>query len=195
LNREKAANRISDIFNPYYSSAPFFWLVAAIATPTTAAFLLNAAILTVFFSALPLWDIRRRIRGGQVRDVHISSREDRLKPFIFSLSCAVAGLAALYVAGAPGMVLAVAWTVVALGATITAVTAVWKISLHAAGITSIAAMLYFIFGAAAAPALLLVPVVGWARLTLRKHTPAQLAAGILVAIVATSGIFSFFGLI
>ncbi|MDI6817369.1 MAG: phosphatidic acid phosphatase [Actinomycetota bacterium] len=195
MNREKAASRISDIFNPYYSSAPFFWLVAASATPNAATFLLDAAILTAFFSVLPLWDIRRRIRRGQVRDAHISRREERLKPFLFSLACAATGLAALYVAGAPDVVLAVVWTVVALGATITAVTTVWKISLHAAGITSIAAMLYFIFGAVAAPVALLVPVVGWARLTLRKHTPAQLVAGILVAIAITTAVFSFFGLI
>ncbi|HCG98643.1 MAG TPA: phosphatidic acid phosphatase [Actinobacteria bacterium] len=195
MNRERAANRISDIFNPYYSSAPFFWLVAASATPNAATFLLNAVILTAFFSVLPLWDIMRRIRRGLVRDAHINSREDRLKPFLFSLACAVAGLVALYVAGAPDEVLAVAWTVVALGATITVVTTVWKISLHAAGITSIAAMLYFIFGVAAAPVALLVPVVGWARLALRKHTPSQLAAGILVALVITAGVFSLFGLI
>ncbi|MDP2211146.1 MAG: hypothetical protein Q8J63_05360 [Candidatus Aquicultor sp.] len=195
MNREKAANKISDIFNPYYSSAPFFCLVAASAAPDAVTFLLNAAILTAFFSFLPLWDIRRRIRKGLVQDAHINSREDRLKPFLFSLTCAVTGLAALYVAGAPDVVLAVAWTVVALGATITVVTTVWKISLHAAGITSIAAMLYFIFGAVVAPVALLVPVVGWARLTLRKHTPAQLAAGIIVAIVITAGVFSFFGLI
>lgn len=195
MNREKAAHRISDVFNPYYSSAPFFWLVAAGAAPNRLSFLLDAAILTAFFSVLPLLDIRRRIRKGFVGDVHISSREDRLKPFLFSLACAVAGLAALYVAAAPDTVLAVAWTVVALGATITTVTMVWKISLHAAGITSIAVMLYFIFGALAAPVALLVPVVGWARLTLRKHTPAQLAAGILVAIALTATVFALFGLI
>ena len=195
MNREKVANRISDIFNPYYSSAPFFWLAAASAAVDGITFLLNASILTAFFSVLPLWDIRRRIRKGQVRDAHISSREDRLKPFLFSLASAVAGLAALYFAGAPDVVLAVAWTVVALGATITTVTTVWKISLHAAGITSIAVMLYFIFGAAAAPVALLVPVVGWARLTLRKHTSAQLAAGIFVAIALTVAVFALFGLL
>lgn len=194
MNREKVAHRISDIFNPYYSSAPFFLAVAAGASADIFFTLLNWAILTFFFSVLPLWDIRRRIRLGLVGDAHISGREDRIKPFLFSLGCAVTGLAAVYIAGAPVTIRAVAWTVVGLGATITAVTTVWKISLHAAGITSISVILYFVYGAVALPVALFVPVVLWARLVLRKHTPAQLAAGCLAAAAVAVLVFARFGL-
>jgi len=195
LNREKIATKISDILNPYYSSAPFFLLVAVGSSNKPSIIILSLAVLVLFFSVLPIWDINRRIKKGIVGDAHISKREDRIKPFLFSLSCAMAGLAALYLIDAPDMVKAVSWTVVLTGAAITAVTAIWKISLHAAGISSIASVLLILYGYLALPAVALVPIVFWARLVLKKHTPAQLAAGSLLAVSVALGVFRSFGLI
>jgi len=195
LSREKVADKISDLFNPYYSSSPFFLLVAVGAAGGVKAAFGYWLVLTLFFSALPMWDIKRRIRLGLVKDAHISRREDRIKPFLFSLSCAVLGLAAVYIVGAPVAIKAISWMVVLTGAAITGITAFWKVSLHAAGVSSIALVLIILYGPIAAPAALLIPVVAWARLTLKKHTPAQLAAGILVAVAIALAVFGYFGLL
>lgn len=195
LNREKLATKISDIFNPYYSSAPFFLLVAVGSSNEPSIILSSWLVLVLFFSALPMWDINLRIKKGIVGDVHISKREDRIRPFIFSLSCAVLGLATVYIIGAPQAIKALSWSVVVTGAAITIVTVFWKVSLHAAGISSIATILLILYGYLALPVLALVPAVLWARLVLKKHTPTQLAAGSLIAISVALGVFWSFGLV
>ncbi|MBE0447040.1 MAG: hypothetical protein IBX64_02880 [Actinobacteria bacterium] len=195
MSREKLANRISDLLNPYYSSSPFFLLVAIGSSKSIGAAIIYWLILTLFFSALPLWDIKRRIRLGLVKDAHISTREDRIKPFIFSLSCAVLGLIAVYLASAPEAIKAISWVVVLTGIVITIITIFWKISLHAAGITSIVLALVFLYGKIAAPIVILVPLVIWARFTLRKHTPTQLAAGTLLAATIVLMVFAHFSLL
>jgi hypothetical protein len=189
------ANKVSDLFNPYYSSSPFFLLVAIGSSKGIGAAIVYWLVLTLFFSALPMWDINRRIRLGLVRDAHISRREDRIKPFIFSLSCAVLGLIAVYAVGTPEAIKAISWTVVLTGAAITIITAFWKISLHAAGVTSISLALIFLYGTIAIPTILLVPLVLWARLTLKKHTPAQLALGTLLSATIVSATFIHFDLL
>lgn len=195
LNREKVADKISDLFNPYYSSSPFFLLVAAGSSRGVKDALAYWLVLTFFFSALPMWDIKRRIKMGLVKDAHISRREDRIKPFLFSLACAVLGLVAVYAVDAPDAIRAVSWAVVLIGAAITAITVFWKISLHVSGITSIALILIILYGQIAIPLVLLVPVVAWARLILKKHTANQMAAGALIAIAIVTAVFARFGLL
>lgn len=195
LNREKLAKTLSDIFNPYYASAPFFIIVVVGSSPDLTAGIAYLFITVLFFSVLPVWDIQRRIRLGLVADAHISRREDRIKPFLFSLSCAVAGLALIYATGAPAQIQAVSWTVVLTGAIITAITAFWKISLHAAAISSIVVALVALFGPYMLLTSVLVPVIAWARLTLKKHSVAQILAGISTAVVIAVAVFTNFGLI
>lgn len=195
MSREKVAERVSDIFNPYYSSAPFFLLVVIASAKSLTAGIAYGVVLVLFFSALPVWDINRRIRRGSVSDPHIDRREDRIKPFLFSLTCAVAGLAAVYLVGAPAVIKAVSWSVVVTGAIVTATTAVWKVSLHTAGISAIAFILVVLFGWFALPVILCIPLVYWARFTLNKHTPAQLLVGSILAVGVTALVFRWFGLI
>jgi len=176
-------------------SAPFFLLVAIVSSRSLKTALLYWLVTALFFSALPLWDINRRIRLKMVSDAHISRREDRIKPFLFSLACAALGLIAVYIIGAPAAVKAVSWMVVITGAAITATTIFWKISLHAAGATATVVALIALFGVTATPAILLIPVIFWARLTLNKHTPAQLITGSLVAAAIAILVFWKFGLV
>ncbi|HEY3375501.1 MAG TPA: hypothetical protein VGK02_10665 [Candidatus Aquicultor sp.] len=199
MNREKdsvrIANKVSDVFNPYYASAPFFLVVALVATRSIIRGLLYWLILALFLSFLPMWDINRRIKRGMVADAHISRREDRIKPFLFSLGAAVAGLIAAYAFGMPTLIKAVVWAVVLTGAGITIITRFWKVSLHAAGITPITVVLLIMFGWYALPAILLVPLVYWARLVLKKHSLAQLIVGSLVSGGITVTVFRAFNLI
>jgi hypothetical protein len=62
----------------------------------------------------------------------------------------------------------------------TLLTPVTNLSLHAAGVSGAAVCLVYVFGAWGLPALLLVPLVWWARTVLGRHTPSELALGVLV---------------
>jgi hypothetical protein len=68
-----------------------------------------------------------------------------------------------------------------------------NLSLHAAGVAGAAVCLVYVFGAWGVPALLLVPLVWWARTVLGRHTPTELALGVLVGGGATVVAFQLVG--
>jgi hypothetical protein len=59
----------------------------------------------------------------------------------------------------------------------------WKISFHAIGYSSLAFSFARLFGLHWLALILLLPVLYWARLTLKKHTIKQLIAGSLLSLV------------
>ena len=62
------------------------------------------------------------------------------------------------------------------------VTTVWKVSYHAAAAGGLAALAYSLEGATVGLSLLSVAgLVAWARVRLRRHTRAQVAAGLLTS--------------
>jgi len=65
----------------------------------------------------------------------------------------------------------------------------WKISLHvgvAAGVLTVFAIL---FGPGVLVAAPLIPVLGWARVTLGDHTPWQVVAGGFTGAVVSGAVF------
>ena len=74
------------------------------------------------------------------------------------------------------------------------ITRYWKISTHALGITAPLVALIAIFGSRPLPFLVLIPIVCWARVYLRAHTPAQVIAGAGLAAVSTYVMLVFFHL-
>jgi membrane-associated phospholipid phosphatase len=60
------------------------------------------------------------------------------------------------------------------------VTLFWKISFHGATITAAATATLLVAGSSAWPVMLLVPLVGWARVRLERHTPRQVVFGSLI---------------
>jgi hypothetical protein len=71
----------------------------------------------------------------------------------------------------------------------------WKISLHTAFMTGAAAVLIIVYGAAAAWTVLLIPMVTWARVALKQHSPAQAGLGVLLAAGIVTAIFWGYGMI
>jgi membrane-associated phospholipid phosphatase len=58
-----------------------------------------------------------------------------------------------------------------------------------AGVGGFSTALLFVFGLPALLAFLSLPLVAWARLRRRKHTPAQLAAGAIAGAIVTAVVF------
>jgi membrane-associated phospholipid phosphatase len=75
----------------------------------------------------------------------------------------------------------------------TLLTPLTNLSLHAAGVSGAAVCLVYVFGAWGLPAVLLVPLVWWARTNLGRHTPSELALGVLVGGGATWLAFQLVG--
>jgi len=124
-------------------------------------------------------------RAGYVSNPSLPRRTERLQPAVFAVTCAVAAVpdparyraAQVFVQLDAGLLLQMVVLAV--------VTIWWKISYHAAGAAGLALALLAWGGTTAAlPVAMLALVIGWARVRLDRHTPAQVAAGWLSALAA-----------
>jgi membrane-associated phospholipid phosphatase len=71
----------------------------------------------------------------------------------------------------------------------------WKISLHTAFVSASAVVITLIFGAKAAWVFVFLPLVGWSRLELKLHTPAQVVVGAVLAAAIVTGVLWLFGVV
>ena len=147
------------------------------------------ALAALFVCVLPLFLLLLLVRLGKVTDHHVSNRKQRAPVLLMALASVVAGLVVLQAAGAPRslmvMVLAIDGGIVVLAA----VSPFWKISGHAAAVSSAAVISVLMLGPAWLPLLLLVPAVGWSRVVLRAHTLAQVVAGSLFGGLVMAGLW------
>ena len=130
-----------------------------------------------FGFVLPLLYLIYLMRKGEVSNFHMKERSERIKPMIFILITFSSASLVFYFLDAP-YVMQVFTYIGALQALIMlAITLKWKISGHGAGAAAFALLLWALFGPAAAPAFLLVPVVLWARRYTDRHDLAQTVLG------------------
>ena len=71
----------------------------------------------------------------------------------------------------------------------------WKISLHTAFVAAAATLLIIVYNPVGAWTLVLVPLVAWARIEMKLHSPAQVTSGALLAAAIALIVFWCFGLI
>jgi membrane-associated phospholipid phosphatase len=139
-----------------------------------AGFYILVAIL------LPAGYVVWLVWGGQVTDIDLRCREQRQYPFIVTLVSTLAAWLVLYGVQAPSelvLLTGAGWVQIAL---LLAITLRWKISAHCALAASFVVWLWAVFGAAAAPFVLIIPLVAWSRLRLKRHNLPQTIAGALL---------------
>ena len=138
----------------------------------------------------PLAYIVRLVRRGELADIHMPDRRSRLKPLAVILGWSMGCLLMFYFWGAPSILFFVILATMGYLIVMSAITLFWKISFHSSAITAAASIGLATGGITtgwAIAALLLIPVVGWARVHLRRHTLGQVCAGCLVG--SSMGLF------
>lgn len=139
----------------------------------------------LFASVIPFAVILRGVRGGALTDHHIGRREQRRRPLLIGLGSVAVGLVALVALGADRELLATLGAVACSAIVALVVSHWWKVSLHTAGAAGFVVILAQVFGPAMLVTTPLVLVVGWSRVQLGDHTPAQVIVGAVVgALVA-----------
>ena len=146
--------------------------------------------------AVPTLLMRRELRRGAISDWHISDRRERLQPvpIIASLAAALVPLGLLATLDGPRLLVVAFESALAVVLLNHAITFAWKISQHVASVAASTTLVTATLGIGAAPVLLLVPLVAWARVKVGAHTVAQtvaggaLGAGITLAVLRLAGI-------
>lgn len=141
-----------------------------------------AALYGVGCIVLPILYVISLMRSGEVSDFHISNRLERIKPlevalFLFSLTTLI-----FVAAGAPYVFQVFALVGAVQTAMMLLITTRWKISGHSAGAAGFSVLLWALFGPAAAPAFLIIPIVLWGRVYLDRHDFLQTLAGCLAGV-------------
>ncbi|MGI8682379.1 MAG: hypothetical protein ACR2JO_09710 [Mycobacteriales bacterium] len=189
LRRRRAARILTETGAPVVVLVVMPLVIALHSADTVAAGLGRGLLAAVFFGVIPFGYVLRGVRLGRWNDHHVGDRAQRKPVFLFSLASMLTGVAVLVLLGAPRDLVAFLVTLLAEAALALAVTLGWKISLHTWVSTIGATALVVVYGWLA---LVLWPVlagIGWSRVELRDHTPAQVIAGALMGIASTAIIY------
>jgi membrane-associated phospholipid phosphatase len=186
----RLARIITEAFAPSPLAAVVLIIVAWRYSPTTGAALKWSLLGILFAPVVPLLYLLRQLRRGKVTDHHVRRREQRAGIILFTLACGFAALVVLLKLGAPSQIIGLicagaAGLIVAL-----AITRYWKISIHTGVTAGIVVVFLELFGWWMLLLVPLVALVGWARVAVDDHTPAQVTVGAIVGAVVSSITFA-----
>ena len=202
---ERGAQIFSDVFSPIvlpaYMMAIAMWITPLVSVPEKARFI-AMGIVVVLTAIVPTAVILTLIKLGRVSDVSLSSRSERTLPYIVTIICYLATAIFLKNISMPHWL--PAFYLGAAGASVIAflITMRWKISAHGSAVGGFAAAIIWLAAHGqlllgvrwwVSGAILLCGVIGSARLILKRHTPAQVYAGlilgaasVIIALILTS---------
>jgi membrane-associated phospholipid phosphatase len=193
--RKRITRLISNILNPFLVSAAVLVLLAFKDAPSTTEALKWAAISLVI-SVLPvlivvIWLVRSQKMDG----FFDNTRRQRHAIYLLASVIGAIGCWLMWGLKAPEL-LAVTFTAgFAELVVFTGVNHYWKISLHTAFAAGAVTIVTLVYGAAAAWAVIFLPLVAWSRIELKQHSIAQVITGALLAAAIVAGIFGGFGVI
>ena len=179
----KLAELISAVTRLPLLAAPLFLAVGAEAAGTRG--LLWGLLCLFLTSGLSLFYLFYLARSGKVRDPRSISRAERVRPLRIVAALHVGAFLIVTLLGVPADLRAALLSYAFATLAFALLTPLVNLSLHAAGVSGAAVCLIYVFGAWGLPAILLVPLVWWARTLLERHTPQELALGVLVGGGAT----------
>jgi membrane-associated phospholipid phosphatase len=182
------ARILSTIFNPFLTALALFIILSHVRTHTTEEFWRLLFESTFFTSIGPMLFIFWLYATDRISDLDMSVREEREKVFGVFVVFYVLGTIALWLTHAPVLLMATMAGYSLSTIVVQYITRYWKISTHALGITAPLVALCLLYGRQPIPFLVLIPMVCWARVYLKAHTPAQVVAGAVLA-AASVGLF------
>lgn len=186
----RLARLLTELLAPANVVATLLVVVAWHAAPDSASAIAWGLLAALFASFIPLGYIVRQVHRRRLTDHHVHRREQRPRPMLVGVASVLCGVVVLALLGAPRALVALAGAMAVGLTTATLVTLCWKISVHVAVVAGAVTILVLVFGQAM---LLLTPVValvGWARVAVRDHTPAQTVAGALLGAVVAASVFT-----
>jgi membrane-associated phospholipid phosphatase len=186
------ARILSTIFNPFLTALALFIILAHVSATSTEDFWRLLFLSTAFTSIGPMLYVFWLYSTGRISDLDMSVRHEREMVFSAFVVFYLLGAAALWLAHAPRLLIAAMLGYFASTFIVGYITRYWKISTHAIGITAPLVALSLLYGRQPLPFLVLIPMVCWARVYVKAHTPAQVIAGAALATVTTVLFFSLF---
>lgn len=131
------------------------------------------------------------VRKGTVTDFHLNVRKERTKPFLIMTANTAVVFLVMLLLGAPKLILIVIATAVLQLFFMLLITLRWKISGHCTAVAGLIVLALALFGEDLLPFTLLIPLVAWSRIRLKRHTLAQTIAGSFMGAFIVSTLLYF----
>ncbi len=186
------ARILSTVFNPFLTALALFVILAHASARGTLDFWWLLFLSTFFTSLGPMIYVFWLYGSDRISDLDMSVRHEREAVFGAFVVFYLAGTVVLWITRAPTLMIAsmAAYTLSTL--VVQYITRYWKISTHALGITAPLVALTLLYGSQTLPFLVLIPMVGWARVYLKAHTIGQVVAGAALGTGSTILFFHIF---
>lgn len=186
---DKLAQVVSYVFHPLLIVIPTL-VIAMVRLGSTLGQAIFWTVLSIVIVNLPmalllLWGVR----SGKYTDASVSVREQRTSIYAVGGACLVILLAVLILGKAPVVIIACLISAViatALGYWINGYT---KLSLHSAAMAGCTAVLLWTAPLIGVIMAVFAPLVGWARIRLKHHTPVQILIGWMVSMICVFAVF------
>ncbi len=186
---DKLAEVVSYAFHPLLVVIPTL-VIAMVRLGSTIGQAIFWTVLSIVIVNLPMaillfWGVR----SGKYSDASVSIREQRTSIYAVGGICLVILLAVLIISKAPVVIIACLISAViatALGYWINRYT---KLSLHSAAMAGCTAVLLWTAPLIGVVMAIFAPLVGWARIRLKHHTPVQILIGWMVSMVCVFVVF------
>ncbi|MBS4034900.1 MAG: hypothetical protein KGZ85_10570 [Ignavibacterium sp.] len=183
--KNKIARIISTLFvPPSFTIIIFTFLAFYLETESIKIIVTLLVAYTLGFAApiILFFFLRRK---NLIVDSDASIKEERALPFSIAIIFYLIGLV-IFIYFDVNIISIAFWICYISNTIITIfINRYWKISAHAMGAAGPFAAIVFLFGVSASYFLLLIVLIGWARIKLKCHTFGQVAAGTLLAFVST----------
>lgn len=186
---DKFAEVVSYVFHPLLVVIPTL-VIAMVRLGSTLGQAIFWTVLSIVIVNLPmalllLWGVR----SGKYTDASVSVREQRTSIYAVGGICLVILLAVLIISKAPVVIIACLISAViatALGYWVNRYT---KLSLHSAAMAGCTAVLLWTAPLIGVIMAVFAPLVGWARIRLKHHTPVQILIGWMVSMICVFVVF------
>ncbi len=123
---------------------------------------------------------------GQITDLDVYVRQQRIRPYLFSMTCSLITFSLLKTAQAPSLLQIIAAAAIMETSGLFLVNLKWKISAHAAATAGFSSLGFWLGGVYALPLFVFIPIVAWSRVHLKRHTLSQTIAGSLLGVISFS---------
>lgn len=152
-------------------------------------FVAVTVVCTIFSCVLPVllvfkWMKDKRHHGYKI-DMDIPERKDRTYPLIMVILSYFIGAAVLYGINAPSITTILMFCYFSNTLIVFFINLFWKISIHAMGVAGPTVALIYVFGPVGSLFAVIIPIVMWSRVYLKRHTIAQVMTGVLLGVIFT----------
>ena len=176
-NKRLAARIISTLFVPPSFTLLLFILFAFTIENTIEKRIALISVTAVFAFILPILLFIYLRKQGKIVDIDATVKEERTFPFLIAIIFYVAGIYLLVKAQVNIITIAFWFCYISNTVFVIIINKYWKISAHMMGAAGPFAAICFVFGINALPFIIILLMIGWARIYLKCHNVYQILAG------------------